>query len=204
MVKYSDKKISEFLEALGSRSPVPGGGSAAALVGSLGASLLCMVIHFTIGKKGYEREASEMKKVLLASYRLRDRLTRLVDEDTQSYLEVSRAQRTAKLLTQKEAKEKVLRKALRKALASSLSICKSSHRGILLSQKVIQRGNAHLKSDAKAASFFFFASFHAAFLMCEANLRWLKEDTVSKRVEKILFSLEQEAEKAVKEVQKKR
>ena len=204
MVKYSDKKIIEYLEALSARSPVPGGGSAAALVGSLGASLLGMVMHFTAGKKGSEKHQAEIKKILLASYRLRDRLTRLIDEDIASYLEVSRAQRTAKLLSTQEARDKAMKKALRTALASSLNICKSSHRGLLLSRRVTEMANTYLKSDAKAATFFLFASFHAAFQMCEANIEWLKDDAVAKKTESVLLPLFQQADSLVKEAQKKR
>ena len=201
MVRYSDKKISEFLESLSSRSPVPGGGSAAALVGAVGASLLGMVAHFTLGKKGYEKQAAEMKKILLASYRVRDHLSRLVDEDVESYLEVSRAKRAARLLATKESREKVFRNALRKALASSLSICKSSHRGLLLSRKVIHTGNQNLKSDAKAAAGFLYASFRGGILMCEANIEWLNEDKISQKVEKALSPLKRDVEKTMKEIQ---
>lgn len=201
MVKYSDKKISEFLESLSSRSPVPGGGSAAALVGAVGASLLGMVAHFTLGKKGYEKQTAEMKKMLLTSYRIRDALSRLIDEDVESYLEVSRAQRAAKLLTKEESRARVLAKALRKALASSLTICKLSHHGLLLSKKVIQTGNQNLKSDAKTACRFLFASFQGGCLMSEANVQWLGDGAVSRRVKKILSPLRQEAEKVIKEIQ---
>ena len=204
MVKYTDKKISEFLEALGSRAPVPGGGSAAALVGAIGAALLGMVTHFTIGKKGYEKVTVELKKTLFESHRIRERLSRLVDEDIKSYLEVSRAQRAAKVLARKESRDKMLRAALRKALASSLNICKVSHRGVLLSRKLVQTGNKHLKSDAKAASFFLAAGFDAASLMSRENVQWLRDDALSKRVEKILLPLRKEVEETIKEIQRER
>jgi len=203
-MKYNEKKISEFLEELSSQVSVPGGGSASALVGALGAALLGMVSHFTLGKKGYEKLSGEVKKILFESYRVRDRLSRLIDEDVASYLEVSRAQRAAKLFTRKESKERMLKGALRRALASSLNICKASHRGLLIAKRVTQIGNKNLKSDAKAAALFLSASFHASFLMSEANLRWLKDDAVSKRIAKILLPLRKEVERTVKEIQKER
>ena len=203
-MKYHEKKISEFLEELSSQASVPGGGSASALVGALGASLLGMVSHFTLDKKGYEKFSGEVKKILFESYRVRDRLSRLIDEDVQSYLKVSGAQRAARLLTRKESKERVLKAALRRALASSLNICKASHRGLLVSKRVIQIGNKNLKSDAKAAALFLSASFHAAFLMSEANIQWLKDDAVSKRIGKILLSLREEVENTMEEIQKEK
>lgn len=203
-MKYTEKKVYEFLEGLSSHAPVPGGGSAAALVGALGVSLLGMVAHFTLGKKGYEKSDSEIKKILLESYRMRDRLSRLVDGDIESYQEVSRAQRAAKVLTKKESREKLLRKALRKALASSLNICKVSHRGIRISERLAKIGNTGLRSDAKAACFFLFASFQAAFLMSEANAKWLKDDSVFQKMERVLLPLRDELERTMKEIQREK
>ncbi len=202
-MKYIDKKVSEYLDSLGARSPVPGGGSAAALVGAMGAALSSMVAHFTQGKEGYEKVDKEIKKILLESYRIRERLSHLVDEDIKNYLEVSKAQRTAKLLSKKESKEKIVKGALRKALASSLNICKSSYRGLLISRRLAKIGNHYLKSDAHAASFFFLASFHAASLMSQANVTWLKDDRVTSRAEEVLRPLYRETEKIAKELLRK-
>ncbi|MBI4437259.1 MAG: cyclodeaminase/cyclohydrolase family protein [Candidatus Omnitrophica bacterium] len=196
-MKYLDKKVSEFLDDLGSRSPVPGGGSAAALVGALGASLLSMVTHFTLGKKGYEKVDKEMKKLLFESYRLRERLGRLVDEDIERYLEVTRAQRLFKRLTKKESKKKVLEEPLRKALASSLAICKVSHQGLLLSKQLAQKGNRGLLSDAKIASLFFFSSFHAAYFTSFANARSL-DKKIFLKTKRILSPLKNSAQREIK------
>ena len=202
-MKTLEKKISEFLEDLGSRSPVPGGGSAAALAGALGASLLSMVAHFTLGKKGYEKVGKEMKRFLFESYRLRERLGRLVDEDIERYLEVTRSQRLAKFLTKNESKQKVLAFALRRALASSLAICKASHQGLLLSNQLARKGNRSLSSDAKIASLFFFASFHAAYLTSEANAQSL-DKRVLQRTKKILSPLKTSTEREIKGILRQR
>ncbi len=55
--------IKEFLEKTASGSPVPGGGSVAALSAALAASMTEMVANLTIGKKDYEAVADEMKVV---------------------------------------------------------------------------------------------------------------------------------------------
>ena len=46
-----EKSVEGFLEELSSSSATPGGGSAAALMGSMGASLVSMVANLTTGKK---------------------------------------------------------------------------------------------------------------------------------------------------------
>ena len=55
----ADKKCTEFVEVLYSKSAVPGGGGAAALVGAIGTALAGMVGNLTTGKKKY----AEMKKI---------------------------------------------------------------------------------------------------------------------------------------------
>jgi formiminotetrahydrofolate cyclodeaminase len=59
-----DKTIKGFLEELASESPAPGGGSVAALCGSLAAALCSMVCRLTIDKKKYENVNDEFKEIL--------------------------------------------------------------------------------------------------------------------------------------------
>ncbi|MFQ6090843.1 MAG: cyclodeaminase/cyclohydrolase family protein, partial [Candidatus Bipolaricaulia bacterium] len=59
----TEKTLGRFLEELSSAEPTPGGGAAAALVGSLAASLVAMVAGLTIGKRGYEGVESTMREV---------------------------------------------------------------------------------------------------------------------------------------------
>ena len=59
-----DQSVHEFLEALASKAATPGGGSAAAIMGAMGAALVSMVCNLTLGKKGYEAAVGEMQAVL--------------------------------------------------------------------------------------------------------------------------------------------
>ena len=52
----------QFLERLASADPTPGGGSAAAIMGAMGAALVSMVCNVTFGKKGYEAAEPEMRE----------------------------------------------------------------------------------------------------------------------------------------------
>ena len=81
----------EFLDALGSRSPVPGGGGVSALVGALAASLGHMVCEYTIGKKRYAEHEDDVRAAMASLYRLVHELQVLVDEDARAYSLVSAA-----------------------------------------------------------------------------------------------------------------
>lgn len=80
-----------FLDALGSRSPAPGGGGASALVGALSASLGHMVCEYTVGKKRYEQFEDDVRAAMSSLTRLGQELQALVDEDASAYSLVSEA-----------------------------------------------------------------------------------------------------------------
>ncbi|MBK6766031.1 MAG: cyclodeaminase/cyclohydrolase family protein [bacterium] len=77
--------VAGFVEQIAAKSPAPGGGSAAALSGAIGAGLLVMVCEFTIGKKGFEAANEELTEVKVRIDALRHQLTTQVDLDTWAF-----------------------------------------------------------------------------------------------------------------------
>ena len=71
----TQRPLQTFLDDLASGAPTPGGGSAAAVIGAMGAALISMVCNVTLGKKGQEAVAPAMQSALGESERLRARLT---------------------------------------------------------------------------------------------------------------------------------
>jgi len=80
-----DERVSALLEQLSAATPTPGGGSAAALVGSIAASLVAMVAGLTVGKKAYQSVAHEMRYVLTEALNLRDELLACADRDSAAF-----------------------------------------------------------------------------------------------------------------------
>ena len=68
---FTDQSVNQFLDALASSEPTPGGGSGSALGGALGAALVSMVCNLTIGKKGYEEAEERLREVLADSEAIR-------------------------------------------------------------------------------------------------------------------------------------
>src|SRR4030095_13053423 len=94
-----DLKVSEFVDRLGAGTPTPGGGSSAALAGTLAAALGGMVCELTLGKTKYESVRPEMEKAKLALTGYRKDLLALVDRDSEAYDEVSKAVKLPKETT---------------------------------------------------------------------------------------------------------
>ena len=88
---FKNCSIEEYIERLGSGSPTPGGGAAAALTSAQGAALIMMVANHTIGKPKYA-EFEELNKDILAEAReLADRLMDGIDRDAEEFGKVSAA-----------------------------------------------------------------------------------------------------------------
>ena len=76
---HKDKRVQVFLEELAAASATPGGGSAAALAGAMGAGLVCMVCRLTIGRKRFADVEDELRAALEEAETLRVHLIELAD-----------------------------------------------------------------------------------------------------------------------------
>ncbi len=85
-----------FVDEVSTEAPAPGGGSVAALMGSLAAALAVMVANLTIGKQGYEAVWGDMHDLAGRGQVIKDRLARAVDLDTEAFNAVMNAMRLPK------------------------------------------------------------------------------------------------------------
>ena len=90
-MSFSNTQLSEFSAEVGSRSPVPGGGGAAAYAGALGAALGVMASELTRGKKKYMEHTAELDRIIGGLDALRAELVGLVDGDAEAFEPLSRA-----------------------------------------------------------------------------------------------------------------
>ena len=88
---FKNYSIEEYLERLGSGSPTPGGGAAAALTSAQGAALIMMVANHTIGKPKYAEFEELNKDILAEAKELADRLMDGIDRDAEEFGKVSDA-----------------------------------------------------------------------------------------------------------------
>ena len=85
MTQIKDTAIEPFLDQLASSAATPGGGSAAAIIGAMGAALVSMVCNLTIGKKKYAEVEGEMQDVLAKTEALRQKLTGMIQDDVKAF-----------------------------------------------------------------------------------------------------------------------
>lgn len=144
-MEYTAMSVSDFTRALSSRSAVPGGGGASALVGAVGASLGAMVGALTVGKPKYAAVDSEMRTLCAEADELRCRLLALVEADTQGFEPLSRAYGIPKSDPGRAA---VLEDALRLACGAPMEMMRVCCRAVELLEYFAEKGSALVVSDA--------------------------------------------------------
>lgn len=184
---YLEGSIRKYLDDLAAKKPTPGGGSVAALVGAMGASLISMVANFSLGK---ERDFGEIKKLLSQSEDLRKRLAVLVDQDVVAYRKVSSAYKLPSGgSSQKAKRSKVIQDALREALAIPMEVCRLCHEALKLCGPLAEKGKVGLISDVGVGACLLEVAFQSAILNVEINLKGLKDEELIVETRKVLEPL---------------
>ena len=140
-----DNTCVEFVDALASKAPVPGGGGACALVGALGVAVGSMVGSLTVGKKKYVDVEADILALMENAAALQAELLRLVDEDAVVFEPLSKAYGIPK---DDASREQIMEDALRLACTVPLDIMRLCARAIELHDEFARKGSMLALSDA--------------------------------------------------------
>jgi formiminotetrahydrofolate cyclodeaminase len=147
-----DSSIEQFLEDLAGKSSTPGGGSAAAVIGAMGAALVSMVANFTAGKKGYEAVNDEMESILKRAENYRTQFIDMIQADVDVFNGVMSAYGLPRETDEQKAERSdAIQEALKKATDVPLECAALCLDVIELSRQVAEKGNANVISDAGVA-----------------------------------------------------
>ena len=142
------------------KTPVPGGGSAAALIAATGVALISMAADYALGKGKPKSVESRIRSLRKKSEQIRKRLLELVDLDAQGYLKVVKAQ----------GKSAAVKKQARRAAAKPpREVCRLCYKVVQLMPYLVEYGNPHLVSDIEVAAEMLLAGFNAAHINVEIN-----------------------------------
>jgi methenyltetrahydrofolate cyclohydrolase len=170
MVK--DNAIELFLDDLASRKPTPSGGSAAAVMGAMGAALVSMVCNLTIRKMQYREYEQDLKSVLTKAEALRRDLTKMIEEDVHSFDEVMRAYGMPRLTKDEtRTRAEAIQTALKMATLVPMRCCRACREVITIGSVVAEKGNRNVVSDAGVAALAAYAALRSAALNVFTNAR---------------------------------
>jgi len=167
----ADMSARDFLDITSIDTPVPGGGSVSALLGSLAAALACMVANLTIGKKGYEDASEEMKRVAAEAQPIKDALLGAVDDDSNAFDGVMAAMKLPKKNDEdKQRRQEAMETATKDAIEVPFTVIGNCLRAVELVETVAEKGNVNSLSDAGVAALALKAAARGALFNVLINL----------------------------------
>jgi formiminotetrahydrofolate cyclodeaminase len=182
MTMVTDGSVEKFLDDLASSNPTPGGGSAAAIMGAMGAALVSMVCNVTIGKKGYEGVEAEMRAVLHEAEKVRRRLTAMVAEDIAAFDSILAAYKLPKASDDDKARRGVaIQAGLRRATEVPLDCARVCGEVVALSRRASEHGYLNVISDGGVGVLAGFTGLRSAALNVYINAPALKDREFAER-----------------------
>jgi glutamate formiminotransferase/formiminotetrahydrofolate cyclodeaminase len=168
-----------WMAELASAAPVPGGGSAAAMAGTMSAALLCMVCKLTAGRKAYAAVEARVRSIERESEAILAALRAAVDVDARAYDRVMQAYRLPK-----DAPERASRidEALLVAAEVPLMVARAAWRLGMLARELAEIGNKNARSDARTAEHLARAAVAGALENVHVNLASLSNPESGKKL----------------------
>jgi glutamate formiminotransferase/formiminotetrahydrofolate cyclodeaminase len=177
-----DLSVRGFADETSVDSPVPGGGSVSALMGSLACALGSMVANLTVGKKGYEAADEEMKSLAAKAQQLKDTFLGAVDDDSKAFDEVMSAMKLPRKTEEEiERRKQAIETATKKAVEVPLSVVELCADTVDIIDAVAKKGNRNSISDAGVAALALRAASAGAALNVLINLPGLADKTYAGR-----------------------
>jgi glutamate formiminotransferase/formiminotetrahydrofolate cyclodeaminase len=189
------KSLTDFATVTASESPTPGGGSASAYVGALGASLGVMVANLSAQKRGWEKRWKEFSDQGEQGKALQTELLGLVDADTNAFNQLMDAFRMDKNTEDEVAlRNHAIQQATATAIEVPLQVMRAATRSFALLESMILEGNVNSVTDAGVGVLCTRTAIRGAGYNVLVNLSGLKDKRASERYRA-------EAEKLMKEAE---
>lgn len=174
--KLCSMTLEDFIDEVGKDSPAPGGGSVAALAGSIGAGLGMMVSSLSPAKKGYEHtleKLSQRGNKLVVNL---EKLKRAVDLDTEAFNGVMSAMRMQKNTEEeKRNRENAIEEGYKNATLVPFDTAKACAEILEELYEVVEIGNPNSASDVGVGALMAYAGFEGAILNVNINLPNIKD-----------------------------
>lgn len=168
--------VTEFSALLGSDAPAPGGGSASALMGSLGSALTAMVCALTLGKKKYAEHQELAQEILQKANALQVRFLELMDEDTLAFGEMSAAFALPKGTDgEKAARSLAIQKALLTCTKTPFAMMQLCAQALELAHASLGKTNAGALSDLGVSALSLRSAMQGAWLNVLINTGSMKD-----------------------------
>lgn len=182
-------QIRDFLERLSSKAPVPGGGGAAALMGSISAALVSMVANLTTGKKKYAAYQADIERILEEIPKRIDGLYSYIEKDARAFEPLARAYGIPKEQPDREA---ILQKALKEAASVPMELAEELYGLIPLLEELSEKGSRLAISDVAVAAAACRAALESAVMNVYINTAMLEDKAFAEEMNRKALDLSRE------------
>ena len=173
---YVEQPLQRYLDDLASAKSTPGGGSASAISGAMGAALASMVARLTLGKADYADVQTEIESLLQRTEHLRERFQQLMQADIDAYSKLSA---TFKLPRTNEGEKKARSKAIQAQLIEAalvpLEMVECAAELAQHCRRIAEIGNANVLSDVATGAMLASSAGTGAAWMVRVNLQAMKD-----------------------------
>ncbi len=185
-MKLIDMTVTNFTNEVDSNSPAPGGGSVAALASDIGVGLSRMMVHLSFGKKKYEALDESVKEEFEVKFdklgKLRDELSKLVDEDTKSFNEFMKALKMPKdTFKQITERQKVMADATLYSIKVPYKTAALSLEAMKELEFLVENGNQNAITDIGVGTLMLCTGLEGAILNVKVNLMSLENKELAKK-----------------------
>lgn len=174
-----DERMERFLTELASKAPIPGGGGAAALMGSLAAALGSMVGNLTTGKKKYEQYQQDIERILSV---LQDSLWEIyeyIEKDAQAFEPLAKAYKIPK---DQPGREELMEEVTLQAAKVPLDLTKKLYGIIPLLEELEIKGSRLAISDVAVAASCLTSALESGVMNIYINTRSLKNRKLAEEI----------------------
>ncbi len=176
MSDFTRRPLADVLDAFASSDPVPGGGSAGALTGALGVSLLLMVAGMDKTRNNMPEEVADLAAAAARLRPIREELTAIVEEDSRAYVDVLNALKLPRSTDEEAGARRIaVAHAMRVATEIPLRAMRLCEEALREAPTVARFGNPNASTDAAVGAKLLFAALEGAALNVEVNLPGVKD-----------------------------
>ena len=174
-----DLDVKKYMENLASNLPAPGGGSASALAGAQGISLVMMVAELTVGKEKYRDWEAYCQKAISDGTVIQTNFLKTIDDDTDAYNKVGAAFKLPKNTDEeKVARSRAIQDATVLATRVPLRTMEISLEALKVAKSLIGKSNPNCSSDIGVGALNLKSALMGAWLNVKINLPGIKDEAL--------------------------
>jgi formiminotetrahydrofolate cyclodeaminase len=201
VTNFADLSTDAFLGELASEAPTPGGGTAAAFAGAMGAALAEMVATLTLSKEKYASAHDAVRPIAAAARQARAEFLSLAREDAEAYDAVVAARRLPKETEdQKRERARTIADANRRATEVPMRTARAGTVLLAALPELVEKGNPNAASDVGAAALLLDASVEGALLNVGINLSGIEDPALVAQMQKDTAVLQEQSQRVRSQV----